>query len=303
MLLAPGDRFAGFVVGQLLGLGGSSVVYRAEDAAAHRQIALKILKIEASLSDQARARFQREFDIAHSLHHPNIIEVYAHGEEADFPWLSMQYVNGVAATSLVPTRRTQPDIAKVLALLTPIAACLDYAHSAGVVHRDVKPSNILVCHDDPASSVLTDFGIARRLDDPRKPGRYGYVLGSMPYIAPEVLTAQTLHASTDQYSLACAIVEFLTGRAPFPYSTRFAIADAHRSSPPPRLSARRRWIPRSVDAVLAKALSKDPCDRYETCTQLVDLLATDLRDVVPSPPRTLRRRLEAGAKRVRGTLE
>ncbi|WP_338080069.1 serine/threonine-protein kinase [Antrihabitans stalactiti] len=302
MLLAPGDRFAGFVVASLLGEGGSSLVYRADEPSAGREVALKVLKAEAMQSGPARERFRREFEIAHSLHHPNIVEMFANGAEAGSLWLTMKPVPGVAATKLVPTRRSEPDVATLLAMLEPIAACLDFAHAAGVVHRDVKPSNILVCVSDPAASVLTDFGIARRLDDPRQRGRYGYVLGSMPYIAPEVLKAESLYPSTDQYSLACSIVEFLTGRPPFPYSTRFAIADAHRSFPPPRLSARRKWIPRSVDAVVAKALAKDPFDRYETCTQLVDLL-TDLRDVVPAPPRTLRRRLEVGAKRVRGTLE
>ncbi|MBJ8348774.1 serine/threonine-protein kinase [Antrihabitans sp. YC2-6] len=289
-LLAPGDRFADFVVRRRLGRGGSSEVYLVDDPDG-RAVALKILGLESVRTELAQERFRHEFDIARNLRHPNIVAMFSHGSEEGRLWMTMQYVNGSAASTLVPGQHEIPDLARLLDVLRRIAAGLDYAHGENVLHGDVKPSNMLVGRDDPALVVLTDFGIARALDEPA-PSHARRILGSIPYAAPEVLTAQQLYPSTDQYGLACSIVEFLTGRTPFPRSNKFAIAYAHRSTPPPQLSRRRSWIPRAVDTIVGTALAKDPLARYASCGELVKALTDALPDAQPTPPpRSIRRRL------------
>ena len=283
MLLDPGVRFAGYAVVGLLGRGGSSEVYLVDDGI-RADTTLKVLVGEAVRSRHACARLAREFDIARGLRHPNIVTMRRTGVEGKWPWLSMQYVIGYPASRLAPAPSAQPDVPLALTVLGCIASALDYVHSAGVVHRDVKPSNILVAEEDPPASVLTDFGIARYLDDQRPAGRDGRVVGSIPYVAPEALLGQKVGAAADQYGLACSIVEILTGKTPFPLATQFAIAYAHRETKPPQLSARRRWIPRRVDTVIARGMAKNPRDRYPSCAELVDAVSAALADARPDPP-------------------
>lgn len=279
MSLQPGDRYAGHTVRALLGHGGTSTVYLVDNRLYRRAEALKILNSEGVDIEQTRFRFDREFSIAHSLNHPNIVSVYAHGEVADALWMTMQYIEGGSGAALIPQGRALPDVPLVLSVLRQIAEGLDYAHSMDVVHRDVKPSNMLIGSAEPRVAVLTDFGIARFFDDSRPLSRHGRVRGSLPYAAPEVLQAQQLYPATDTYSLAAATVEFLTGKPPFPLPNSFAIVHAHISKPPPRISTHRRWLPRSVDVILAKALAKNPAERYSSCVEFVELMANALRDI------------------------
>ncbi|MGU3434922.1 serine/threonine-protein kinase [Actinomycetes bacterium M1A6_2h] len=272
-MLHHGDVIAGHRIDTLLGHGGSSEVYLAVDTDGNR-VALKILTAAEAQTEYGRSRFDREFTIAHELRHPNIVAVYGHGVSNDIPYTTMQYVDGITAAQLAlenRDRRLPP--ATVSHIVRGIAAALDYAHQCDILHRDVKPSNILVSED---RALLTDFGIARVLNDVRPLGRNGRILGSVPYAAPELLQAGHLDGRVDVYALACTFVELISGSPPFPRSTVFGIVSAHLSSPPPSVSWRVPSIPRAVDSIVAKALSKDAADRYPTAGEFVTLLTRAL---------------------------
>ncbi|KAA0021060.1 serine/threonine-protein kinase [Antrihabitans cavernicola] len=275
MTLSAGNTFAGYVVQCHLGRGGMSEVYRVTNPTSGRTEALKILEPEIAFDGAARARFQREFDIAHTLHHPNLVSMYSDGLTDDVPWLTMQFVDGPSASTLIPLLGARPDLNAVIDVVDQIADGLDYAHGRDVLHRDVKPGNILV-ESTPSLAVLTDFGVAYLLDDSRPLVRKGRILSTIPYAAPELLQGQQLLPATDQYALACTLVELLTGRTPFPYSTTFAIAHAHIASTPPLLTKRAPWLPPAINAIVGKALAKDPTDRYRTCGEFIDLAAAVL---------------------------
>ncbi|MDL9938916.1 serine/threonine-protein kinase [Gordonia sp. ABSL1-1] len=302
-----GDQVDGYTIDHFLGGGSSADVFAAHQRDQTGLVALKVL--HAKVYDRARLeeRFDREFTIARMLEHPHIVRVHSRGRTAppvtdtesasrEVRWMTMQYVAGAPATILVPARGEEPDVATVLAVAGQIADALDYAHDADVIHRDVKPANILTTitdiHDghappqDPVRAYLSDFGIAQLLDDTRPLARNGRVQGSIAYAAPELLQAQRLSAATDQYALACSLVEFLTGEPPYPRATPFAITYAHINDDPPKPSRRRRWLPSGVDSIVAKALAKDPAARYDSCGEFVALITRMMRDVpVPDHPR------------------
>ncbi|WP_307797372.1 serine/threonine-protein kinase [Williamsia soli] len=293
MILVPGTRVAGLTVRAHLGSGGTSEVYKVHNPVDDRIEALKVLDTEFTAVDVARMRFEREFEIARTLEHPHIVAMYRSGELAGAAlgpqqvrsalWMTMQYVEGTTAAVLIPGPHGQPRLPLVLEVLAQIAEALDFAHRMDVLHRDVKPSNILIGHQTQISAVLTDFGIARFLDDTRPVAQNGRIVGSIPYAAPEMLQGQQLSTATDVYSLACAVVELLTGRPPFPYPTTFGIVHAHIAGVPPKVSDRRRWLPSAIDSILGKALAKDPAARYQSCSEFIDLIKNVVRDV-PVPP-------------------
>lgn len=265
-VLSPGDRFEGYVVDEALGHGGYATVYRAHHAAApDSAVALKVLD-ERHRHQAQLARLRREFEFAHRLDHAHIITVYQRGPA----WLSMELVSGGTAATL----SAMPDR---LAALTQIADALDYIHNRGIVHCDVKPSNILV-HEDFSrdGAVLIDFGVARWITND-----IGYhptnVEASLPYSAPELLTGHAPGAATDEYALACTAVELITGSPPFTASTHFGLVDAHLHRPPPRRSREIDWLPRVFDSILAKAMAKTPGKRYQSCRELASLIARALR--------------------------
>ena len=284
---------AGFTVDAVVGHGSSADVYRAHHADHPNPLALKVLHSDESGSTRARERFEREFSIASLLDHPNIVSMIASGEvNTPHPqsghaalWLAMQYVPGPSAISLIPNENRQPRIRAVLRVAQQIGIALDYAHSQEVLHRDVKPANILLTSDtDDTDALLSDFGIAQLLDDTRPLARNGRVQGSIAYAAPELLQAQQLSPATDLYAFACSLVELLTGLPPYPRNTAFAITYAHIKDPPPQLTRRQPWLPSSLNSVFAKALAKEPGDRYQTSAELVDIITRTLRDVpVPTP--------------------
>jgi eukaryotic-like serine/threonine-protein kinase len=260
-VLRPGEEFEGYTVEKVLGHGGSSTVFLAAEAAhAQRLVALKVLNDgHDSLADIARLR--REFDFAHGLRHPHIISVERRGTG----WLSMQYIDGKTVSSL----RSRDDR---LAALAQIADALDYAHTKGIVHCDVKPSNILAYADfSVGGAVLIDFGVAHALaeDHLKRPKQ---VQASLPYAAPELLRGDPPWAATDEYALACTAVELLTGAPPFLASTSIGLVEAHLNRPPPRISRTEADIPPAFDAILAKAMAKDPEVRYQSCSQFVGLI-------------------------------
>ncbi|WP_124711483.1 serine/threonine-protein kinase [Gordonia insulae] len=302
-MFGAGDVVAGYTIDQYLGSGSSAEVYRVHHDDGPDPVALKVLHTRSSDQERVRERFAREFTIASMLHHPHIVGTYARGEidpadlgyqnrsGATVLWMAMEYVDGMSAAGLIPARTAEPDTTVVAAIGSQIAGALDYAHSCEVLHRDVKPANIMVsAGPDHTRAVLTDFGIAQLLDDARPLARNGRVQGSIAYAAPELLTAQRLTPATDLYALAAGMFELLTGDPPYPRATAFAITYAHLHDPVPSLTRARPWLPSALNSVFTKALAKNPADRYETCSEFTDIVERALRGVpVPEAPRPRRR--------------
>jgi len=265
-VLSPGDRFAGYVIEAALGHGGYATVYRAHhEAGADRAIALKVLDEHHRHQAQV-ARLRREFEFAHQLDHPHIVRVYERGPG----WLSMTLLSGGTIANL-------STVAQRLAALAQIADALDYIHNRGIVHCDVKPSNILVQpHLSENEAVLIDFGVAASITDDIG-YRATHVEASLPYSAPELLTGHAPSEATDEYALACTAVELITGTPPFTTSTQLGLINAHLNSAPPHRSREIDWLPRVFDSILAKALAKKPEHRYQSCREFVSLITRALR--------------------------
>ena len=250
------DEFNGYVVDVTLGRGGYATVYRAHRVAdPNHDVALKVLDDHHRREDQT-ARLRREFEFAYQLSHPHVITVYEYGGA----WLAMELVDGGTATALAE----QGDR---LAALAQIADALDYTHRCGIVHGDVKPSNILVSQDF-TRAVLIDFGVAHTVAETvwRHPTS---LEASLPYTAPELLRGRPPSALTDAYALACTSVELLLGAPPFAADTPMGLVDAHLSHPVPSFSRKVTWVPRAFDTVMARALAKIPESRYDSCSELV----------------------------------
>jgi serine/threonine-protein kinase len=207
-----------------------------------------------------------------------VVAVHGHGEQAPpgdgepLLWTALELMPGGTAARLVPRRHRLPDLGLALDVLGQAAEGLDYAHAHDVVHRDVKPANLLLSAGPRPRVVVSDFGLAQLLDDAHPVAPNGRVQGSLPYAAPEVLQAHRLLPQTDVYALACTATELLTGEPPFPRATAFAVTYAHISAPPPRLS-RRVPLPQTVDDVVARALAKEPQRRHSSCLEFVRALA------------------------------
>ncbi|TGD87319.1 serine/threonine protein kinase [Mycolicibacterium sp. CH28] len=260
----PGRLFAGHLVETLLGHGGGAAVYRARRADGS-VIALKVLDAEHR-EDISVGRLAREYRITSGLRHQHIVQVHDLGPY----WMTMQYVDGGDATAL-------QSLDTKLESLGQIADALDHAHRGGVVHTDVKPANILVHRDfSRDGAVLIDFGVAHVLAEDvwHRPAE---VVASLPYAAPELLQGRLPQAATDEYALACTALELLTGFPPFTAQNRMALVDAHLHLPPPETSREVRWLSRSFDLVLARAIAKDPDRRYPSCTELVHHIAETVR--------------------------
>ena len=298
--LAPGTTLGDYHIERLVGAGSSADVYLAHPRTPWSgmpvDVALKVLHAGEAGQHLARDRFEREFEIASLLRHRHIVRMYGHGELASdgtvTPWMAMQYAGGPASDVLVPAPDTEPDLPTIVRVASQSAAALDHAHRNEVIHRDIKPANILLTAPTTAEAdaLLSDFGIAQFLDDTRPLARNGRVRGSIAYAAPELLQAQRLSPATDLYALACSLVEWLTGRPPFPRQTAFAITYAHIRDPIPPLTSRRPWLPSSLNSVFTKALAKDAAQRYETCEEFLSIVARTLRDVTPPErPRPARR--------------
>jgi DNA-binding beta-propeller fold protein YncE len=255
--LAAGADVAGYRVEALVGRGGMGVVYRAHDLALERPVALKVLSPELADDDAFRGRFLRESRLAASLDHPSVVPVYDAGEARGDLYIAMRYVEGTDLKELLAAGPLDPE--RALALLAPVASALDAAHARGLVHRDVKPSNVLVSAEGHV--YLADFGLTRRLGEAGTSLGVQRSLGTVAYVAPEQIRGEDVDGRADVYSLACVLHECLTGSPPFVGSDA-AVLFAHLEQEPPAAAG--------VEAVLRAALAKTPEERFATCGELVD---------------------------------
>ncbi|WP_204808059.1 serine/threonine-protein kinase [Mycobacterium riyadhense] len=262
-----GEVFAGYVIQRLLGTGGMGEVYLAQHPRLPRYDALKILSLAATADEEFRARFEREAELAATLWHPHIVGVLDRGEFNGRLWISMEYVDGADAGRLVRERHQcgmpEEDVAEIV---TAVADALDFGHDRRLLHRDVKPENILVTAADGHRRrvLLTDFGIARRIDDVSSLTEANVAIGTISYVAPEQLLGKPLDGRADQYALAATTFHLLTGAPPFQDPNRAVVVSHHLGTPPPRISQRRPDLAH-LDAVLIRALAKDPRQRYPNC--------------------------------------
>ncbi|MGW4246505.1 protein kinase domain-containing protein [Nocardia sp. NPDC004722] len=265
--LKPGEYFAGYQILRKLGAGGMGAVYQARDRDLPRFVALKLLSMPDGGEADHRIRFRREADTVARLSHPNIVTVYARGEDDDRLWISMTFVDGSDVARALRDGPLHP--ARAVRILTETAAALDHAHETGILHRDVKPANILLTDGRQERALLTDFGIAKALDESRELTRRGEILASFQYSAPERLTRPgDVDPRADVYSLGCTLFHMLTGEPPYPGQSVSRIIYAHAYDPIPLPSHRNPTLPRGFDEVIARSMAKEPSRRYDTCTQL-----------------------------------
>ncbi|MEI4277222.1 protein kinase domain-containing protein [Klenkia terrae] len=271
-MLAPGDTFAGYTVVRELGTGGMGAVYLVQHPRLPRTDALKVLRRELCSDPAFTRRFLREAELVAGLSHRNVVPVLDRGEVDGQLWLTMAFVDGqdVEGALAAAGGRLPPE--RAVHVVTEVAAALDAAHRQGLVHRDVKPANILLRpgdDDEPEQVFLTDFGIAKPLEaGSTRLTRTGMVIATFDYASPEQVESRDLGPPSDVYSLGCVLYRLLSGSVPFPGDTLYAALHGHVSLPPPRPSATVPASPPALDQVVARAMAKDPGDRYPTCRAL-----------------------------------
>jgi YVTN family beta-propeller protein len=262
-----GTELIGYRIEELLGRGGMGVVYRAYDLRLKRNVALKLVAPELSGDEHFRERFLRETELAASLEHPNVVPVHDAGQVDSQLYLAMRYVEGADLKTLL-RREGILEPPRALAIFGQVAGALDAAHARGLVHRDVKPSNVLL--DAQEHAYLADFGLTRRLAEQSIPGEYALSLGTPAYVAPEQVRGDEVDGRTDLYSLACVLYECLTGQEPFSRESDLAMLWGHLEEPPPKPSEARPELPQALDGVMEKALAKNPEERYQSGAELVE---------------------------------
>jgi YVTN family beta-propeller protein len=265
-----GVTLADYRIEAFVGSGGMGEVYRAFDTRLNRNVALKVLVPRLADDEGFRQRFLHESRLAASLDHPNVIPVYEAGEAKGRLFIAMRFVEGTDLRQTLDDERVlQPE--RALALLAPVAGALDTAHAKGLVHRDVKPANILIAAepaaDPPEHVYLSDFGLTTLSSDPRDAGPF---TGTADYAAPELVTGGPVDGRTDVYALGCVLFECLTGEPPYQGGSMMAVLWGHMHDPVPSASARNSDLPDGIDDVLRKALAKEPADRHATSRALVE---------------------------------
>ena len=275
-----GETFGGYAIESLLGRGGMGAVYLATHARLARKVALKVIAPEHAHDEDFRARFLRESQLAASLDHPNAIPIYDAGEADGVLFLAMRYVSGPSLQTLLRARATI-SAEETLRLAEQIGGALDAAHAAGLVHRDVKPANILLSESGD-HAYLCDFGLAKQT---RSHGmtQTGSFLGTVDYCSPEQIEGHDVDGRADLYSLGAVLFHCLAGQPPYRRKTEFAVLEAHLRDPTPALSTARPGLPAALDGVLATAMAKFPDVRYASGQELA--VALERRLPVRTPPR------------------
>ncbi|GLY31781.1 serine/threonine-protein kinase [Kineosporia sp. NBRC 101731] len=285
---APGDVIAGYEIEGFIARGGMAVVYRARDRLLGRRVALKLIAPELAGNDKFRQRFIRESELAASIDHPNVLPIYAageaEGESGGLLYIAMRYVDGQDLGRLIAeSGRLGPDL--VLTLFTQVAAALDTAHEHGLVHRDVKPGNILLSRSTTGTHVyLTDFGLTKRSSSLSGFTTAGHFIGTIAYVAPEQISGQEVSSAVDVYAMGCVLYEALSGVPPFQRDDDAAMLWAHMQSDPEPLSVLVPGLPPAVDAVIGRAMAKDPAERTRSCRDVIAQLRQALgHEPLPGP--------------------
>lgn len=289
--VATGSIVAGFRVESLIGEGAMGAVYLAEETSTGRRVALKVLAPELARDERFRRRFLRETELAASLDHPHVVATLASGEEDGTLYLAMAYVDGADLRKLLRRQgRLEPE--RALNLVEQVASALDAAHAAGLVHRDVKPGNILVAQrDEGEHAYVCDFGLARHVSSVSSLTNERGFVGTIDYVPPEQIEGGTINGRADVYSLGCVLYECLAGVRPFDRESELSVLFAHLNDPPPRLTVVRPEVPAAFDALFETALAKAPDDRYATCGELAKAARTARLGKVLPRGRRARRRL------------
>jgi DNA-binding CsgD family transcriptional regulator len=283
-LLAPGSELADFRIEDVVGRGGMGVVYRAIDLGLGRPVALKVIAPHLAEEDGFRERFVRESRLSASLDHPHIVPVYGAGESDGVPYIAMRLVEGVNLRMEIAAHgRLEP--ARAVRLVQQVASALDAAHERGLVHRDVKPANVLISrHGGSEHAYLTDFGVTKRRTSTASGTGTGEWVGTLDYVAPEQLRGEPVDARTDVYSLGCVLYQCLTAHVPFPRESDLATLWAHISDAPPSASDVFPDVPPDLSAVVTRALSKVPEERYDSAGELARSASYAMaRPLVPEP--------------------
>ena len=293
-MLDKGTKVAGYEIEGILGHGGMGVVYEARQLSLGRTVALKILAGTLGMDPSFKERFRHEGRIQAALDHPHIVTIFEAGEWDDSLFIAMRLVRGPNLKEMIIARELEG--ARTLRILRPIAEALDSAHEAGLIHRDIKPQNILVGSRD--RSYLADFGLTKGIDDAGLT-QTGQFVGTIDYIAPEQIRGEPATGACDIYALSAVLYECLTGTVPYPKPSDAAVMYAHLSEPPPLVTDQRPELPPNLDEVICKAMDKDPKARYASATELVDAaeraLGKRVRAVI-TPPGPIEGPEEAGIR-------
>jgi serine/threonine protein kinase len=259
--LAVGSTFADHLIHGVAGRGAMGIVYRATNVPLDREVALKVIAPELSEDREFRIRFQREYRAEASIQHPNVMRVYGAGAKDGRLYVTMRYIEGTdLARLLAGGRSLAPPVAA--GLVAQVADALDAAHARGIVHRDVKPANVLIEGEgDAMHAVLTDFGLMKNLNSKVQLTMAGSFVGTCNYAAPEQLMAAGVDARTDVYALGCVLYQTLTGEVPFPRESSAATMFAHLDVPPPVL-------PGPLGDVIVRAMAKDAAERFQSAGEL-----------------------------------
>ncbi|MFE7650068.1 serine/threonine-protein kinase [Streptomyces phaeoluteigriseus] len=296
-----GRQVAGYRIEREIGRGGMAVVYRARDLRLERTVALKLLAPELARNDTFRKRFTHESRVAAAIDHPHIVPVFEAGETDGLLYIAMRYVAGSDLRHLLDDRGPLPP-ATAARIAAQVASALDAAHEHGLVHRDVKPGNILVDRgtdsDHPEHVYLTDFGLTKKSLSLTGLTTVGQFVGTLDYVAPEQISGRPVDGRCDVYGLACVVYETLAGHPPFRRDDDMALLWAHQYDEPPPLTAARPDLPSVVDGVFAQALAKTPDARHATCLTFVAALRTALLGGPPErhPPTEVDRRVAAAGE-------
>jgi Protein kinase domain len=270
--IAAGSQIAGYTIEEQIGRGGMAVVYRATDKRLNRHVALKILAPELASDAGYRQRFLREMRAAAAVDHPNIVPVFDAGEADGALFIAMRFVDGQDVRTMLESEPRLP-AARVCHLVAQAASALDAAHARGLVHRDVKPGNMLIGRAQPDHLYLSDFGLSKQRVSSEPLTLTGQFMGTLDYMAPEQIEGNAIDGRADLYALACTAFEMLAGQPPYQRDAGLAVMWAQVSAPVPSLLALRPDLPPAVDQVMGTALAKNPDGRYPSCTAFARALA------------------------------